>query len=308
MKFTLLVAAALLLSGAVHVYGQVTATWPLSQTTGRTVTTTDPNLLARSELFTGSLRISGYSVPNSSQRIGFNAIPWPTSISDTLYVEYSVTPATGFDFYVDSIKLLLGQSGGGQMFATVRASTDTTFATYTEFWTSDPNPVAPAGAQTSLAFAPGFTVANGQRYFLRIYPWYGLPSTGKYICPQNVIISGFLVIPGDSLSASTTALNPFQNLAGSPSDAQTYTLTGSGLTTDVTITPPPEFEVSTDGGSTWHNNSSPAMLPQVGGTIPGQPLSVMARMNASVGGSLVRAAWRYVNRIHWNSAGFFLAF
>ena len=60
-----------------------------------------------------------------------------------------------------------------------------------------------------------------------------------------------------------------------------YTVFGKGLIGNVVITPPVGFEISADGGITWNNNSSPAVLTQSGDTIIGQPVAITVRLNGS---------------------------
>ncbi|MBE7174233.1 MAG: hypothetical protein INR73_26900 [Williamsia sp.] len=77
-------------------------------------------------------------------------------------------------------------------------------------------------------------------------------------------------------------LNPFSQTTGTPSAAQTYTVSGSNLTGGLTITPPANFEVSADGGSHWYNQGAPLVLTQSGGSVNA---TIAARLNAGAGGN-----------------------
>jgi hypothetical protein len=269
---------------AISAYGQASCTWPLSFSTGRNAFSVG-NVTGQSE-FLRNLRIDSYSGLNNSQRIGMSpkTTPWITNPSDTIYVQFVASPNTGYGFYLDSITLALGQSGGAEMRAAIICSTDSTFATDTTILYVT-NPKLPGGSQAFLAIAPQKIIPDGKTLFMRIFPWYGNPnSTGKYICPQNVIISGFAFLPGDSVSASVRSLSGFQHYIGTPSSTQSYTISGYGLTDSLRITPPVGFEISTDGGSSWHNQNSPIALAQSSGQIPGQPITITTRMNALSGG------------------------
>ena len=85
-----------------------------------------------------------------------------------------------------------------------------------------------------------------------------------------------------TITANST-LTPFSQTIGSPSAVQTYTVSADNLTGNLTITPPTNYEVSSNGGSTWFTNASPLSIIPVGGSIPITIISV--RLNATVGGS-----------------------
>lgn len=80
----------------------------------------------------------------------------------------------------------------------------------------------------------------------------------------------------------TASLTPFSQVIGSPSDEQTYTISGADLTGDITITPPADYEVSADG-TTWFTNDSPLILAHSSGVIGVTTIHV--RLNASALGT-----------------------
>lgn len=89
--------------------------------------------------------------------------------------------------------------------------------------------------------------------------------------------------PTLSVNASLAlSLCGFSQSLGTPSSSQTYTVSGSNLTTDITITPPVNFEVSVNQ-STWFTNSSPLTIAQSGGSVG--TTTVYVRMNASAAGT-----------------------
>ncbi len=89
--------------------------------------------------------------------------------------------------------------------------------------------------------------------------------------------------PTLSVNASLAlSLCGFSQSLGSPSSSQTYTLSGSNLTSNITITPPANFEVSLNG-STWFTNSSPLTIAQSGGAVA--TTTVYVRLNAAAAGS-----------------------
>lgn len=85
-----------------------------------------------------------------------------------------------------------------------------------------------------------------------------------------------------TISTSGTIVS-FNQIIGSPSAVQSYTVSASNLTGNLTITPPASFEVSGDGGTTWFTNTNPLVLTQVGGAVG--PLTIQVRLNAAATGS-----------------------
>ncbi len=79
------------------------------------------------------------------------------------------------------------------------------------------------------------------------------------------------------------AFTTFAQTTGTPSAPQAYTVSGTNLTGNITITPPANFEVSADNGGHWYGQAAPLMLMPGGGTVNATTVSV--RLNASVGGS-----------------------
>ncbi len=79
------------------------------------------------------------------------------------------------------------------------------------------------------------------------------------------------------------SLTPFvQNNEGVPSDHQTYTVSGTGLTQGISITPPVNYEVSADAGVSWFTNASPLVLPQTDGSLA--LTTILVRLNAAAAG------------------------
>lgn len=78
------------------------------------------------------------------------------------------------------------------------------------------------------------------------------------------------------------ALQPFTQQAGTPSVSQSYTVSGSGLTAGIQITPPANFEVSPDNGATWHTHATPLVLAASGGVV--SSTAILVRMNGSQSG------------------------
>jgi hypothetical protein len=79
-----------------------------------------------------------------------------------------------------------------------------------------------------------------------------LPVTGTAVNPPSITV--------------TQALTQFMQVSTSPSISQSYTVSGSSLTGNITITAPYGYEFSTDNGITWQK-SSVTLIP-TNGTVP----------------------------------------
>jgi hypothetical protein len=97
----------------------------------------------------------------------------------------------------------------------------------------------------------------------------GIAVSGTTAPPPSVTVTG--------------ALNAFTQTVGTPSAVQTYTVSGANLTGNITITPPVNYQVSSNGGTTWFTNASPLVLAPTSGTLANTTISV--RLNATAAGS-----------------------
>ncbi|MBS1587685.1 MAG: T9SS type A sorting domain-containing protein [Bacteroidetes bacterium] len=105
-----------------------------------------------------------------------------------------------------------------------------------------------------------------------------LTLTSTNATTQNISLTGNVIVPPPVIT--TTALNPggpFSAVFGNASSAQTFTVSGANLVADVTITPPTGYELSLNNIS-----YTPTLtITQSGGTLPGQPITVYARLAAT---------------------------
>ena len=89
-------------------------------------------------------------------------------------------------------------------------------------------------------------------------------------------------IPGPTISVTGTPLDDFISEPGTPSEEQSYTVSGSLLTEDITITAPSNFQIATASGGTF---SSSLVLTESGGTVPATDIFV--RLDAASEGPSV---------------------
>ncbi len=137
---------------------------------------------------------------------------------------------------------------------------------------------AASGTQNYFRFGDGWGSNNINSHI----DWVAWDVTGAF-SPVEAPLPPELAPGTDPVLTVTASLTSFAHVVGTPSAAQTYTVNGIRLTTDLTITPPAGFEVSADGGTNWFTNSSPLVLSPVSGSISSATISV--RMNAAGAGA-----------------------
>ncbi len=81
----------------------------------------------------------------------------------------------------------------------------------------------------------------------------------------------------------TGQMADFIQYMNGPSATRTYTVAAVNLTSTLAITPPVHYEVTSNGGTTWHTAASPLVLSPVNNTIPATTIGV--RLNATEAGS-----------------------
>ena len=96
----------------------------------------------------------------------------------------------------------------------------------------------------------------------------------------NVAVSGTVTAAGAAaVSVTGGTLTAFSTVAGTASAAQSFTVSGQNLTSDITVTAPTGFEVSTDAVS----YASSKTLTQVSGTVAATTISVRIAASAAAG-------------------------
>jgi len=161
---------------------------------------------------------------------------------------------------------------------------------------------------SKIAGTGAFTLTvNGQNFIpSSIVQWNGNNRTTTYVSPtqltvsipaSDILTSGtalvtvtngttisnsnvFTIDPAGvpTLTTSTASINLATAVAGTPSAATTYTITGANLTADpVTITAPANLELSRDGIT----YATSLVLTRAGNTLTGQPVTIYVRTRAS---------------------------
>lgn len=195
---------------------------------------------------------------------------WPISETDTItgrYQQYKVTPNAGYYLSITNIAMRIYSSSGSALRAKVFYSTDPNFSTATQIGGTVSLAASDPGAANVTA-TPSVVVNDGSSFYVRVYPWFSAASsnTGKRAIIREVIVSGTAALSGPSpVIVATGTLTDFGSVnVGSTSTEQTYTVEGTNLIADLTVTAPANFEVSKTSGSGFA--SSIAFTP-VSGTV-----------------------------------------
>lgn len=134
---------------------------------------------------------SGYDASHKTQRNGTLDGSWPAGEIDevsTRYIQFAVQAPAETDINVDKISMYVAGAGGSGMRCKVYYSTNSNFA--------DPQQIY---ANTSMAgntayyveAKPTFKISEGERLYIRVYPWYNGAASGKTICLSDVTVHGY---------------------------------------------------------------------------------------------------------------------
>ena len=241
---------------AAGAFAQTTAsaTWPLtnpaSSGTGRLVNVSG-NIVADSEDFK-NMEINGYTGLNNSQRVrmaGTNNT-WPagqTTQMDTVYTQFSVSAKAGSTFMIDSLTLFIGAASTNYMKANLYFSTDSAFVSKTPipYTTGNSSNDLISGGLTYVGVSPNLTLNSGETFYFRFYPWVDNQTSGlsgKYVCVQNVVVSGTSTGGGISIATLTTTTVSFVST--------TFAASGGNISAD-------GGAAVTERGVCWDTTSSP---------------------------------------------------
>jgi hypothetical protein len=161
-------------------------------------------------------------------------------------------------------------------------SADNTASSYTEVSSVEFTSTAVASSTTEggtqSATIGSLNIADGNNYYLR---WFfndvgGSGSRDEFFL-DDISVTGN-VSSSPAISLGTMSGSALCTSSGTASGYQTFTVSGDYLTGNLTVTPPADFEVSTDGGSTYGTSQS---VPVSGGNVTSEPLTVRVRIASS---------------------------
>ncbi|MFN4285495.1 MAG: InlB B-repeat-containing protein [Lacibacter sp.] len=143
---------------------------------------------------------------------------------------------------------------------------------------------SPDNYRLAINGAAGVVLEPGETLYVRLYFSCSSTSAGRYGKLKDLFFVGSSesTIPQPVINVNAT-LTSFAQTIGAPSAEQTYTVSASNLTEDLTLTPPAGYEISADGGTTWFGNATPLVLTPVSGSINATTISV--RLNAATAGA-----------------------
>lgn len=106
--------------------------------------------------------------------------------SPNQYVQFTVTAPDGQALDINRIAMKVGGRGGNGMRCHVYYSTDG-FVTRTTIYA--PSTMS-SGVMNEVESAPVIKLQEGDQLLIRVYPWYTGNATGKWLCVQDVVVSG----------------------------------------------------------------------------------------------------------------------
>ncbi|MEI6752791.1 MAG: T9SS type A sorting domain-containing protein [Paludibacter sp.] len=191
---------------------------------------------------TGFTYVSG-SGPSSEQSFTVGGTNLTANISLTAPTDYEISTGTGGSFAATS-PITLTQSGG-------------TVATTTIY----------------VRLKAGLSAAS--------YNSENIAVASSGVSTQNVVCSGS-VTPAPSVTLSTSSKTGFTYASGAgPSAEQSFTVSGANLTSNISLTPPTDYEISTGTGGSFAA-TSPITLTQSGGTVTTTTIYVRLKAGLSV--------------------------
>jgi len=140
------------------------------------------------------LTIKDYAANSGGQRLNLGRKTWPnqTAIDTGRYVQFSISPTSGYSLQVTAIALTLGAGGTSSMRAAIYYAVDSMFAGSTVLAAKLTLPNSGWVDSTLTTYALSKTINELETFYVRIYPWYESTnaSTSKYLYLRNVQISG----------------------------------------------------------------------------------------------------------------------
>jgi hypothetical protein len=280
------------------VWGQI-LTWNFNGAAGNettvTSTTKDVNLNAGT-LSRGS-GVVATALANAFSSSTWNVATEALAISGNRYLQFTVSAASGYQVSLSTLDAWFRRSSTGpnafqwQYSLDGFASTGIDIGTNISYTATTSN--GDAQAQINLAGISGLqNIAAGTTITIRLFGWGASAAGGTFALGRPANPASSLSIGGTvtAISGGTTptiavapsSLSGFATVTGTASAAQTFVAGGSNLTNDISISFPPQYEVSRDGGATY-TGSSPVTLTQTGGTVANTTIGIRIAASAATG-------------------------
>ncbi len=132
----------------------------------------------------------GYDVSHKTQRNSIKGDAWPAGEIDevsTRYIQFAVQSPAETDINIDKISMYVAGAGGSGMRCKVYYSTSSNFTDPQQIYAN----VSMSGNTAYYVEAqPTLKISEGERLYIRVYPWYNGAATGKTICLSDVTVHG----------------------------------------------------------------------------------------------------------------------
>ncbi|MBI3260134.1 MAG: choice-of-anchor D domain-containing protein, partial [Ignavibacteriae bacterium] len=126
-----------------------------------------------------------------------------------------------------------------------------------------------SGFGSSVSFTPSSGKVNNQTVYVRYNPAASGSHSGNVVCSSTGAASKNVAVSGNStgnpiptIVTSVSSLNAFATTVGTPSSVQNFTVSGSDLSSNIDVTAPSQYEISTS--STTGFGSSVSLAPSSG--------------------------------------------
>lgn len=219
-------------------------------------------------------------VTTSSSTSNFRATTWPTvSSPDTgKYIGFTITAASGYKFTVNTINFGIGRSSTGTRDTEWRGSADSYGALINNYTTLNSNLTNNSGVLNNPDTNSNWTgnvLTLGSSYAevttscgFRVYLYTAEASGGTAGLAGPLTVTGTITQTGGgspSIIVNPNTLSDFSYVYGNgPSDEQSFSVTGSNLTANVSVSVTSNYAISSTSGGTF---GSSLTLTQSGGDV-----------------------------------------
>jgi len=219
-------------------------------------------------------------VTTSLSASNFRATTWPTvSSPDTgKYIGFTITAASGYKFTVNTINFGIGRSGTGTRDTEWRGSADSYGALINNYTTLNSNLTNNSGVLNNPDTNSNWTgnvLTLGSSYAevttscgFRVYLYTAEASGGTAGLAGPLTVTGTITQTGGgspSIIVNPNTLSDFSYVYGNgPSDEQSFSVTGSNLTANVSVSVTSNYAISSTSGGTF---GSSLTLTQSGGSV-----------------------------------------
>ncbi len=222
-------------------------------------------------------RFGGSGWFNTGNTAGGNTLAEAVAGND--YIQFIVTPNGGFSFTPTSFVFVWDRSGTGPQNVTLRSSVDgftADLGTVTAI-------VSAAFATNTITIAGLTNITTATTFRLYGYGASATTGTGGFDANANAVnvtLNGTTAPIGGipNIVVTPTSRTGFLSTVSVPSAEQSYDVSGTDLTGNITITPPAGYEISTGTGGGFVP-TNPITLTQAGGSVPLTPIYI--RLNSA---------------------------